>query len=154
MTGEDVDADSGDGTSGTTLHCVKVRDPRGQTWRVTRRWVPWRRRLKGYWELTPRLPTLGDDPISLIITGLLLIVMLPIFLLVIVSGLEFLLLLLVLPFAIVGRMLFGQHWTIEARQGWDPVWEESAGSWTESGQAIKDVAAAIARGQLPPTTLG
>lgn len=132
---------------------MKVKDPTGQTWRVTRRWVPWRRRLKGTLDVIPDTPTLGDDPISLVIGGLLLILMLPFLLLTLVAGLEFLLLLLVLPFAILGRVLFGRHWTIEARQGWHPTWEEPAGDWTESRQAIQDVATAIERGHLPPSML-
>lgn len=132
---------------------MKVKDPAGQTWRVSRRWVPWRRRLKGALDAAPDLPTLGDDPISSIIGVLFLILMLPLLLIVLVAGLEFLLLLLVLPFAILGRIVFGAHWTIEARQGWHPSWEESAGDWAQSRQAIRDVAAAIERGHLPPSTL-
>lgn len=132
---------------------MKVKDPTGQTWRVSRRWVPWRRRLKGALEAMPDTPTLGDDPISLVFGGILLILMLPFLLLILVAGLEFLLLLLVLPFAILGRVLFGQHWTIEARRGWHPCWEGSAGDWTEGRQAIRDVATAIERGHLPPSTL-
>lgn len=128
---------------------VKVKDPRGQTWRVTRRWVPWRRRLKGAWELMPNFPA-GDDPISLVITVVVLIVCLPLLILILVAGLEFVLLLLVLPFAILGRVLFGRHWTIEARRGWRPHWEEPAGSWSQSGRAIRDVAVAIEKGHLPP----
>jgi hypothetical protein len=132
---------------------VKVQDPQGQTWRVTRRWVPWRRKLKGSMDALPNFPTLGDDPISAIIGIVLLIVFLPIILLVLVAGLEFLVLLLILPFAVLGRALFGQHWSIEARHGWTPVWEEAAGNWSQSGQAIRDVCTAIERGHLPPTTL-
>lgn len=131
---------------------MKVRDPSGQTWRVTRRWVPWRRRLKGAWEHMPTLPA-GDDPISVALTILLLIICLPLLLLILVAGLELLLLLLVLPFAILARVLLGRHWTIEARRGWQPRWEEPAGSWHASGQAIRDVAAAIQQGHLPPTNV-
>ncbi len=101
----------------------------------------------------PDTPALGDDPISLVIGGIALILMLPFLLLVLVAGLELLLLLLVLPFAILGRVLFGAHWTIEARRGWHPSWEESAGDWVESRQAIRDVATAIEAGHLPPSTL-
>ncbi|WP_154402034.1 hypothetical protein [Ornithinimicrobium cavernae] len=132
---------------------MKVTDPRGQTWRVTRRWVPWRRRLKGAWELMPSLPH-GDDPVSMVLTVIILIVCLPILLLALIAGLEFLALLVVLPFAILGRMLFGQHWTIEARRGWEPFWEEQAGSWRQSGQAIRDVSGAIAQGHQPPRNVG
>ncbi len=128
---------------------MKVTDPDGMTWRVTRRWVPWRRRFKGGWEMLPDLPV-ADDPI---VVGVLLLLCLPVLLLVVVAGLEFLLLLLILPFAILARVLFGRHWMIEARQGWTPVWEEPAGSWRQSGQAIRDVATAIQHGHRPPPNL-
>lgn len=132
---------------------MKVKDPTGQTWRVSRRWVPWRRRLKDVLDVVPDTPVLGDDPISLVIGGIILILMLPFLLLLVVAGLEFLLLLLVLPFAILGRVLFGRHWTIEARRGWRPIWEEPAGDWAQSRQAIRDVATALERGHWPPSNL-
>lgn len=132
---------------------MKVKDPTGQTWRVSRRWVPWRRRLKDVLDVVPDTPVLGDDPISLVIGGIILILMLPFLLLLVVAGLEFLLLLLVLPFAILGRVLFGRHWTIEARRGWRATWEEPAGDWAQSRQAIRDVATALERGHWPPSNL-
>ncbi|USQ79602.1 hypothetical protein NF556_18730 [Ornithinimicrobium faecis] len=128
---------------------MKIKDPHGQTWRVTRRWVPWRRKLKGTWERMPELPS-GDDPISMILTVIMLILCLPVLILALVASLEFLLILLLLPFVILRRIIFGQHWTIEARLDWTPVWEEAAGSWSDSGRAIQDVATAIQRGHLPP----
>lgn len=131
---------------------MKIQDPHGQTWRVTRRWVPWRRRLRGAWEKMPDLPT-GDDPISMVLTVVILVLALPVLLLALIAGLEFLLVLLLLPFAILARVLFGQHWTIEARNGFTPVWEAPAGSWAESRRAIQDVATAIQQGQLPPRNI-
>ncbi|GAA1157679.1 hypothetical protein [Ornithinicoccus hortensis] len=119
---------------------------------MSRRWVPWRRRLKGAWELMPNLPG-GDDPISMTLTVIILILCLPIFVLVIVWGLEFLVLLLLLPFVVLARSVFGHQWVIEARKGWTPVWEEPAGNWAESAQAIRDVAAAIEQGNTPPANL-
>ena len=120
---------------------------------MSRRWVPWRRRLKDVLDVVPDTPVLGDDPISLVIGGIILILMLPFLLLLVVAGLEFLLLLLVLPFAILGRVLFGRHWTIEARRGWRATWEEPAGDWAQSRQAIRDVATALERGHWPPSNL-
>lgn len=134
---------------------VKVKDPAGQTWRVTRRWVPWRRRLKGSLDAIPDLPvTLGDDPISAIIGIVFLIILLPFLVLALIAGLELLLLLLVLPFAVLARIAFGRHWTIEARRGFTIWWEAEAGSWQAGGLRIHDVAAAIERGDPPPQTVG
>jgi hypothetical protein len=138
-----------------TLRRVKVRDPQGQAWRVTRRWVPWRRRLKGSLDSLPDLPVgLGDDPISAIIGIALLILLLPFLLLILVAGLELLVLLLLFPFALLGRVLLGRHWTIEARRGFRPHWEESVGDWQASGVRIHEVADAIRRGELPERTIG
>ncbi|MDP2773704.1 MAG: hypothetical protein Q8O61_09110 [Nocardioides sp.] len=84
---------------------MKVKDPSGQTWRVTRRWVPWRRRLKGFLSNMPTGPGLGDDPVSLVIGVIFLVIMIPFFILALVAALELLLLLLlllVIPFVIVG----------------------------------------------------
>lgn len=131
---------------------VKVKDTQGRTWRVTRRWVPWRRRLKGAVELLPDLPS-GDDPVSAAISVIMLILFLPVILLVLLSGVELLLVLLIVPFAALARVLFGRQWTIEARRGWTPWWEARAGDWRQSGQAIRDVAAAIGKGVLPPPNI-
>jgi len=132
---------------------VKISDRSGQTWRVSRRWVPWRRRLKGFTDAMPDLPGLGDDPISAVFGIIMLILAIPFLLLVLAGGLEFVLLFVVLPFGILGRVLFGQHWTIEVRQGWRPWWEAPAGNWRESALRIHDVAAEIERGTVPPQTI-
>lgn len=134
---------------------MKVRDPQGQAWRVSRRWVPWRRRLKGAMDGVPDLGagSLGDDPISMVIGLLLLIVLLPFLLLLLVAWMELLVLLAVLPLAILGRVLLGRHWTVEVRRGWRPWWETTSGDWSASRQRIHDIAVAIERGQTPPRTL-
>lgn len=128
---------------------MKVKDRSGQTWRVTRRWVPWRRRTKGFLDTGPGIP-LGDDPISAVIGTILLIIFLPF---LILFGLELLALLLVLPFAILGRVLFGRHWTIEARRGFEPYWEERVGDWSASRERIREVARLIEQGSLPTRSL-
>lgn len=134
---------------------MKVTDPSGQSWRVSRRWVPWRRRLKGALDGAPDLPTgLGDDPISAIVGIVLLIILIPFLLLAAVAGVELLLLLLVLPFALVGRVAFGRHWTVEVRKGWTPYWEVRAGDWQASTVRIHEVSSAIREGRLPPQTIG
>lgn len=135
---------------------VKVEDPSGQTWRVSRRWVPWRRRVKGDVESFPDVMPdgLGDDPVSAVIAAIALVLIAPFVVLVVVVGAEFLLLLLLLPFAVLGRVLLGRHWAVEVRRGWKPWWEVRAGDWQDSASRIHDVAAAIRRGELPEQTLG
>jgi len=123
-----------------------VKDPQGTTWRVTRRWVPWRRRLKGWADSAPDLPVMGDDPISAVLGLLLLVLLIPFLVLAFVAALELLLLLLVLPIALLLRVALGRHWTIEARWGFHLWWEGPGGTWRESRAAIADVAAALERG--------
>ena len=122
---------------------MKVKDPDGTTWRVTRRWVPWRRRLKGAMDLAPDVPALGDDPISLIITVVLLIVMIPFLLLFLLGALEMTALLVVYPFAVLARVAFGQHWYVEARRGFTVVFETDGGSWRTSADTITELAERI-----------
>lgn len=131
---------------------MKVVDPEGRTWRVSRRWMPWRRKTRlDDWGLTPTNSgsSLGDDPISLIIGLFLLVLFIPLVVLAIVVALEMLLLVLVLPFAVLGRMLFGRHWRVEVRERWDFAWELEAGGWAESGRMIEHVAQGLRLGHPP-----
>jgi hypothetical protein len=134
---------------------VKVSSPDGTVWRVTRRWVPWRRRVKGALDWMPDLGfvSLGDDPISAILGIILLVLLIPFVVLALISGVELLLVLVILPFAILGRVLFGRHWTVEVRRGWRPYAEEQAGDWQASGLRIHALADALRRGDPPLQTL-
>ena len=129
----------------------------GATWRVTRRWVPWRRRARGaskVWDLVPSVPGGGDDIVSLIIMIIFAPVILVALLLTIVAAIEFAVLFALVPFLALGRILFGRHWIIEVRRGFEPYYEMHAGDWKQSGERIHRIAEAIARGDLPPHTLG
>lgn len=138
-----------------TVPLVKVEDPSGQTWRISRRWVPWRRRTKGWTEAVPtgNLPS-GDDPISLVLLLIALVLLLPFLLIIAVAWLELLLLLVVLPFAVAWRMVRGRHWHVEVRRGFTPWWEVDAGSWSTSRDRIADLADQLRRGDAPTRTLG
>ena len=140
---------------------MKVRTPGGQTYRVTRRWVPWQRksrRLEA--DLGPDVPGLdgaGDDPISLILGLIGLIIVIPFLLgalaVVLITGIELILLTTLLPFAIAARVVFGRHWAVEVRRGFTPIHEERAGTWTASGVRIKELAREIESGNVPAATL-
>lgn len=132
---------------------MKVKDPSGQTWRVSRRWVPWRRRLRNATDLMPDLPALGDDPISAILGILFLIVMIPFFILAFLVALEFLLILLLIPLAAIARALFGGEWIVEVRKGFRPHWEAKSGNWSASGRRIEQIGEALRRGEHPPANL-
>jgi hypothetical protein len=133
---------------------VKVTDPAGSTWRISRRWVPWRRRLKATLDSVPDLPSLGDDPISLVIGLVLLIVMIPVLLLALAAGLELLLLMLVLPFALLARVAFGRHWHVEVRNGFTYAYEVDAGGWRASAAAIREIADEVRQGRHPDPRTG
>ena len=131
---------------------MKVQDPSGQTWRVTRRWVPWRPRLREPGGGDLDLVSAAEGPISFVVLLLLGLFVVP----VVMVGVVFVgeLLLLLLPFAVLGRMLFGQHWWVEAREGFAPRWEAEAGTWQEAGALIRRTASSIANGDGPLPNLG
>lgn len=131
---------------------MKVVDPEGRTWRVTRRWLPWRprRRMVG-----PRLWLEGADGIAGFVIALVLgLVVLPVLSFVLLSGGELVLLVALLPIVTLARIAFGRKWWVEARLGFRAHWEQEVGSWAASGQRIRDVAGAIERGDPPMQTLG
>lgn len=130
---------------------MKVSDPQGQTWRVTRRWVPWRPRRRN---LSPDLLLEGEDPIGFLFFLVLGLVLLPLLSLVVFLAVELVLLAVLLPVVVVLRIAFGHQWWIEARQGFRPHWEVQAGTWRESGEQIRQVAASIGRGDPPLRNLG
>ncbi len=133
---------------------MKVKSPDGGTWRVSRRWVPWRRRTKTISsDYLPSSPS-GDDPISAVISVILLILAIPVLIAALVVALELLLLLLLLPVAVVLRVLFGRRWHVEVRQGFKPHWEQASGTWKQSGARIHVIVREIADGNLPPRTVG
>ena len=135
---------------------MKVEDPTGQTWRITRRWVPWRRRLRGRISTAADMvPSgLGDDPVSAIVFLICMVIALPFLVIALIAGLELLLVLLLLPFAVLARVLFGQHWTVEVRRGFSIWWDAPSGDWQDSGVLIYDVAHAIRKGEPLPQTIG
>lgn len=126
---------------------MKVTDPRGRTWRVSRRWMPWRRRSR-VGDVTSRLPNLGDDPVSAVLGLVLLPLYLLALLMMLVVLLEKLAQLLVLPFALVARLL-GTPWHVQAREGWAHAFETPAGDWERSGRAVAQIAEGLRRGLTP-----
>ncbi|MFL6171909.1 MAG: hypothetical protein ACJ716_03350 [Marmoricola sp.] len=126
---------------------MKVTGPDGSTWRVSRRWVPWRRQLKGGADWGWDFPPLGDDPISLIIGIVLMIVLLPALVVLVLAGIELAALLVVFPFAILARVFFGRHWFVEVRDSLGAfAYEVDGGSYRTSAERIRQVADRITRG--------
>ncbi|MBG6098394.1 hypothetical protein [Nocardioides luteus] len=139
---------------------MKICTPEGAVYRVTRRWVPWQRKsrkLEAEGSADFSGFDGGDDPISFLLALTAAFVLIPllagIVFVFLVTGIELMLLIAILPFAITGRVVFGRHWTVEVRRGFTPIHEERTGSWTTSGVRIRELAREIESGNVPANTL-
>ncbi|MEP9361839.1 hypothetical protein ABLE68_02665 [Nocardioides sp. CN2-186] len=134
---------------------MKVTSPDGQTWRISRRWFPWRRRVRDILRWLPGsyYGNWGDGALGAFLGLLSLILVIPFLVLLVVAGIEMALVLAVLPFALLGRVLLGRHWTVEVRRGRKPWTEEKAGDWQASDLRIHEVADEIRGGSVPEQTL-
>ncbi len=127
---------------------MRFRDDRNVRWSVRRRWLPWRRRASvPDWGPGFDGGSLGDDPISAVIGIVLAVLMLPVLLLALVVGLEFLLLLLLVPVWAFLRVLFGLPWTVVTRRDGKIVHEEAVRGWRESAERIEAIAAQLRDGR-------
>ena len=86
---------------------------RAREWRVRRRWLPWRRRIRDVPDTGIGNVTLGDDPISAVIGVFLLILALPVLIVLLALLLELVLLLALLPVFVLLRLALPVPWTIE-----------------------------------------
>jgi hypothetical protein len=125
---------------------VKVVAADGSTWRVRRRWLPWRRRVRDVPDAPFDIGTLGDDPISMVLLAIGLILLLPALVVLVVLVGELLLLLLLLPLAVVGRGLIGLPWTIEVVRERRLQYTERVRGWGNAGRRIDDLATALRLG--------
>ncbi|UPK76944.1 hypothetical protein MU582_09975 [Nocardioidaceae bacterium SCSIO 66511] len=92
---------------------MRLTDSTGTRWRVKRRWVPWRRRVRDFGYDIPYVSGMGDDPISMVLGVIAFIIAIPLLVLAFVAMLELLVLLLLVPIAMLIRALFGGAWPIE-----------------------------------------
>lgn len=115
----------------------------GLHWRVSRRWLPWRRKARFDDPGNSGVVPVFDDPI---LGTVALVLALPALVLAVVVALELLLLLLVLPVVVLGRIVLGRRWRVEVRRERSLVWEGEAGTWAQSGQLIRRVAQDVQRG--------
>ncbi|WP_332642681.1 hypothetical protein [Aeromicrobium sp.] len=127
---------------------MKVVDPAGETWRVKRRWLPWRRKVRD----VPDVPVDGlfvggDDPIGMILAAIGLILLVPVIIALAVMLAELLLLLLLLPLWLIVRGFLGGAWPIEVWRGKTFVGAESVKGWSPSGVRMHDIAEAIRLGR-------
>lgn len=85
--------------------------------------------------------------LGLLAVGIVAIFLFPILFLLLITGVEWLVLLVLLPIALVGRLLFGKHWMVSVKHQ-DCVREFDGGSWRESAALIQQLAAQITAGDL------
>ena len=129
---------------------MKVVAHDGTTWRVRRRWLPWRRRVRDLPDLPFDIGSVGDDPISMILLAIGLILLLPALVVLILLVGELLLLLALLPLVLLGRGLFGLPWVIEIRRGRRLYATERVRGWSEAGRRIDEIATALRLGHPVP----
>jgi hypothetical protein len=132
---------------GATVCLVKVQTPADETYRIHRRWLPWRRRTRAdALDWMPDFPgcdlDFGDD-FGLVLVALLLVPLLLI--LAFIVG-ELLLLLLLLPFFVLARSVFGTPWIIEVTRKGKVVHVEAVEGWAESSRRVEWLATALRQG--------
>lgn len=146
---------------------MRATDPQGTTYSVTRRWVPWRRRIRDLdapgTDLVPDVGGLGDDPLSaallVIVLLVALVLVLPGLVVLLGAAVEIALLTALLPVVVLARVVAGVPWEVEVRRtgrgrgtlGWPVVHAEPAGGWGESRTRIHDLAQAVEQGRFVPT---
>ena len=137
---------------------MKVHDPSGRPWHVHRRWLPWNPRLRevepdigGGFDFLDGVDDIGGAVVAIAL-GILFALLAPVILLLLITGVELVLLLAVLPFALAGRVLFGRRWWVQVRRGRHLVREEMVGDWQASGLRIHDLADLIRRGDVVSAT--
>lgn len=134
---------------------MKVVDRYDRRWKVRRRWLPWRRRVRDVPDVPIDAGGLGDDPISAIIGLFLLVLAIPAIVVILLLLAELLLLLALLPFFVLIRLLLPVPWTIElwARPaqrrllGWHLEHEVPVRGWGPSQTAIREMVGEIATGE-------
>lgn len=130
---------------------MSVVDASDRRWRVRRRWLPWRRRIREVPDVPFDGGDLGDDPISAIIGLFLLVLALPALIVLVALLVELLVLVALLPAFVLVRLLLPVPWTIElwARPaqrrllGWHLQHEVPVRGWRASGTRIAGMAAEI-----------
>lgn len=119
----------------------EVQDADGVTWRVKRRWLPWRLRRRDP-DIDFPSGLEGDDiVIGLIVIGVLLLFafLFPIVLVAAALAAEFVLLLALLPIVVLVRASRVGRWPIEIWRGEELVETGSARGWRASSERINQI---------------
>ena len=124
---------------------MKIVTPTGETYRVHRRVLPWRRKIreKPDWDLldaldVPDVDHLGVLGAILLVIGI--IVALPIIVLALMVVGEVLLLLLLLPLFVLARVAFKKPWIVEVTRKRKVVHAEAVVGWGAAGKRARALA--------------
>lgn len=131
-----------------------VEDPSGETWRIKRRWLPWRLRKRKPEQLIDGVPDVGgvDDIVAALVVFIVLVlvvVFVPIVAVLTLLVAELLILLLLLPLFVVLRATFVARWPIEVWQGERLVHAEAVRGWSDSHRRMIELADGIRLGVRP-----
>ncbi|MFI2104627.1 hypothetical protein ACH436_15125 [Isoptericola sp. NPDC019693] len=127
---------------------MRVTTPGGDTFRVHRRWLPWRPRMRDVdatssspWDLADLD---GELPVvAVVLLGVAVVVLLPLVLLTLLFLGEALVLLLLLPAFVLARVAFGKPWTVEVSNGRKVVHAEPVVGWRAAGERARVLAAEL-----------
>lgn len=129
---------------------MQVNDPSGHEWRISRRWIPWRRR-----RVSAAVEPEPDGPsFAVILAAVAALYLVPVLLLALLVAAPLLVLVLVVPAALLLRVPFDKDWIVELRRGPEPWTEVAAGGWEGTKRRMEQLADAVRRGDIPTRTLG
>lgn len=123
---------------------MRVWGPDGDRYRVKRRWLPWRQRRRTVDRSNLDLVGIDGDDLGAVVVVLVAILLFPVILVAAIAMGELLLLLMLVPFWLLARSLFGTPWIIEVhRSGRGLVHQEAVSGWGASQRRIEELAREI-----------
>lgn len=129
---------------------MQVNDPSGHEWRISRRWIPWRRR-----RVSAAVEPEPDGPsFVVVLLAVAALYLVPVLLLALLIATPLLVLALAVPLALLLRIPLDKDWIVELRRGPDPWTEVTAGDWAATSHRMESLADAVRRGDIPTRTLG
>lgn len=136
---------------------MKVVDPSGESWRVKRRWLPWRWRKRNPDDFPDVTPSLDVDDLliglAILVVMLVLAIFVPIVFVLAIAVAELFLLFLLLPLFVVLRAGRVARWPIEAWHGDQLVHAEAVRGWSNSKARMYELDDDIRLGRLCPASL-
>jgi hypothetical protein len=133
---------------------VKIVTPAGETFRVHRRVLPWRRKIreKPEWDFLDALDVPDVDHLGVLGAILLVIgivIALPVVILALLVVGEVLLLLLLLPLFVLARVALKKPWIVEVTRRRKVVHAEAVVGWGAAGKRVRALAGELRSAARP-----